>query len=390
MTSRRKGANHRLSPGLPPDAMYSRRTLELLRRACSFDPATAAVLARRFGKSAGERAAACAVHVTASRVIRHRQHIAAVRTANREAQPLLAYLDLAALFAQDLINVAMFRADSGGHVLWDVPEDGQTPPPSALLIGLLSNFISSETALRELVARGFNAPARVLFRSQAEVCDLLLACVLNRDFFEKYRAWPEDEPDAQRYWRKHLGPAFVRDLLAGIYNTPELPPAIREKAIASRRERYGALSQFAHGQPTALRAGALEQDLQTGDLVWAPSGVFGSAAVALLDDALLHHFEFFMLLVHGLAGRHGWAMDNSDEAADIALHWATLQRLPFLLHPDVRKQSAVRVTRPSTSGGAAGGATGRPRGEAGSGGRRITRRGGGGGRSRGKSRRPSR
>lgn len=370
--------------------MYSRRTLAVLRRACTFDSATGAVLARLFGMSPAEMAAACAVHVVASRVMRHQQHLAAVRTANREAQPLLAYLDLAALFAQELIKVALFRAKSVGRVLWDVREDTQTPPPSALLVGLLSNFISSETALRELVARGFNAPARVLFRSQAEVCDLLLACVLNRDFFKKYREWPEDEPDAQRFWRKHLGPALVRDLVSGIYNTPGLPPAIREKAVASRRERYGALSQFAHGQPTALRAGALEQDLRTGDLVWAPSGVFGTAAVALLDDALLHHFEFFQLLVHGLAGRHGWAMDKSDEAADIALHWATLQRLPFLLHPDVRKQSTVRVTRRSASGGAAGGATGPLRDEAGSGARRITRRRARGGRNRGRSRRPPR
>ncbi len=343
MARRHSAAPQRDSLAFPPDAMYSRHTLALLRRACRFDARTSAIMGTFFGSGPADWAATCAVHVAASRVSQYRRHLSAVRNANRVAQPLLAYLDLAALFAHDLVRLAIFRAKTVGHVLWGIPEREDVPGPRALLLGLLSNFISTDIAIRELAARGFNAPARVLFRSQAEVCDLLLACVLNRPFFDKYCGWPEDEPEAQRYWRRHLGPNFVRDLLAGIYDTPELPPAIREKAVASRKERYGALSQFAHGQPTALRAGSLEQDLRTGGLVWAPSGTFGSGAVALLDDVLLHHFEFFILLVHALAGRHGWAMDRSDDAAEIGLHWATLQRLVFLLHPDARNSAPERT-----------------------------------------------
>ena len=83
----------------------------------------------------------------------------------------------------------------------------------------LTNLINSLLSVRLLLTNGFNIQANQLVRSYIEYADIAIACVSNKEFFEKYKSMTDSIKQEKEVWWKYVRHESITKVLKeSLYN----------------------------------------------------------------------------------------------------------------------------------------------------------------------------
>lgn len=161
------------------------------------------------------------------------------------------------------------------------------PPSLPMLLGRACNM---QLAVRTLVTRGLDEPARVIARSLRENLDIALVTLADTAFAVRYF----EANDPKRFWRDEIARGAIHTKAEQVYaQTGVVDMSFRE----ARKEQWKRLSEATHASRFSAFAGATAVSLADGGLVPSPLGYIGIRGPAILAGVASDTHDFMVTVM---------------------------------------------------------------------------------------------
>jgi len=250
-----------------------------------------------------------------------KRHRSAIKNL-REALPLeltYAFLGVMALFA---LHAAVFDRkgkDKKNPITKKWLKKGQHPDPNFIFGNFLSTLTNSAFGVLYLAESGLDYPSRVLFRCLSEQFALALLISSDRDAFNDFVDF-KDEEQERKLWRQKFTPAKLNRALERLDKGLGLAPDLVTNLARWRKNGYTFRSLFAHGTFAGAVVPAFVGSLNNYEAL--EISIFGAASVGIKNTLidLNHWIVYFLSMIWSIFYKiHKFKLDLNDDLWRVAI-----------------------------------------------------------------------